>query len=230
MKFNKACPICSGNKFSYQEVLWPELIERWELNDHEVEYINRQQGLTCSVCKNNFRSMALSNAITHAYKYPDNLSTFVDASISKNLKILEINEAGGLSSTLQKISGHVLARYPEHDMSKLTYKDNSFDLVVHSDTLEHIPDPIKALSECHRVLARNGKCIFTVPIIIDRMSRSRSNLPPSYHGQSEVPAKDQLVFTEFGADIWQIVLESGFSSCEINSLEFPSGLAIIAGK
>jgi len=230
MKFNKACPVCGENRFSYNEVLWPELIERWELNDHEVDYINKQQGFSCSLCKNNLRSMALANAITHAYEYPDNLSTFVDSSIAKNLNILEINEAGGLSPTLQKISGHILACYPEHDMSKLTYKDSSFDLVVHSDTLEHIPDPIKALSECHRVLTRNGKCIFTVPIIINRMSRSRSNLPPSYHGQSGIPAKDQLVFTEFGSDVWQIVLESGFSSCVIISLEYPSGLAIIAGK
>jgi hypothetical protein len=62
------------------------------------------------------------------------------------------------------------------------------------------------------------------------MSRSRTGLSPSYHGQSGVLANDQEVCTEFGADAWTTVLKAGFRSCEIYSLEYPAALAIVARK
>ena len=115
-------------------------------------------------------------------------------------------------------------------MLNLDIESETVDLIVHSDTLEHVPNPQSALSECRRILRSNGKCIFTVPIIVDRMTRSRAGLPQSHHGQSGVTTDDQVVCTEFGADIWQAVLKAGFCSCEIFSLEYPAALAIIARK
>ncbi len=230
MKFTKPCTVCGGNNFSNNEVLWPELIDAWELDTHEVDYINRQQGFACSECGNNLRSLALADSILSAYNFSGTLLQFVDSDIAKNLKILEINEAGGLSSVLKMLPDHQLVQYPEYDMTKLSFESEGFDLVVHSDTLEHVPDPVKGLSECCRVLRSNGKCIFTVPVIVDRMSRSRIGLTASYHGQSGVPADDQIVCTEFGADVWQTVIKAGFRSCEIFSLEYPSALVMIARK
>ncbi len=37
------------------------------------------------------------------------------------------------------------------DIYKIPFKDNSFDLVICSEVLEHLQDPKKALSELHRV-------------------------------------------------------------------------------
>ena len=37
-----------------------------------------------------------------------------------------------------------------------------------------------------------------------------------------------LVHTEFGADVWTLVLSAGFSSCELVPLRFPAGLAMLA--
>lgn len=96
--------------------------------------------------------------------------------------------------------------------------------------MEHVSNPERGLSECHRVLRENGKCIFTIPIIVDRMNRLRTGLLPSYHGQSGVPANDQEVCTEFGADAWATVLKAGFRSCEMYSFEYPAALAIRARK
>tara|TARA_Y100000310_G_scaffold337606_1_gene425133 strand:- start:1324 stop:2052 length:729 start_codon:yes stop_codon:yes gene_type:complete len=45
----------------------------------------------------------------------------------------------------------------------LTFKDNSFDLVLCSDVLEHIEHDDKALSEIKRVLKPGGMFIFSVP-------------------------------------------------------------------
>jgi len=226
--FANSCPVCSGSEFTASKVLWPELVSAWQLALIEEEYINRQQGFHCIKCRTNFRAMALSAAILREYRFEGTLEQF--CSSFNETKILEINAAGNLANFLAKLPAHRLIEYPQFDMQELDIESGSFDLVVHSDTLEHVPNPVRALAECRRVLKDNGKCIFTVPIIVDRMTRSRTGLAPSYHGQSGVPANDQLVWSEFGADIWQIVMKAGFSACEILSYEYPAALAVIAKK
>jgi SAM-dependent methyltransferase len=228
--FSGSCPVCGGQEFVTHSVLWPELINAWQLAKNEVAYINRQQGFCCTSCGNNLRSMALASAILHTYEFSDALAQFVCSDIAQTLKVLEINEAGKLSPILNKLSNHRIVHYPEYDMTDLSFESDSFDLAIHSDTLEHVPNPVRALSECHRILRRNGKCIFTVPIIVDRLTRSRVGLAPSHHGQSGVSPDDQLVCTEFGTDIWQFILKAGFRSCEIFSLEYPAAIAMIARK
>lgn len=224
------CAVCGKRDFSSREILWPKLVADWQLSPLEVDYVNRQQGLCCTSCGNNLRSMALAAAFLRTYNYSGTLEQFVESDTGRMLNVLEINEAGGLSSTLKKLTNHQLVQYPQFDMTNLSLPSDDFDLVIHSDTLEHVPNPMKALSECRRVLRSDGKCIFTVPIIVDRMTRSRAGLDPSYHGQSGIAADDQIVCSEFGADVWQIVLKAGFSSCEIFSFEYPAALVIIAKK
>ena len=45
----------------------------------------------------------------------------------------------------------------------LPFKDNSFDIVLSLETLEHIPDPPLFLSEIRRVLKANGKLVMSLP-------------------------------------------------------------------
>jgi SAM-dependent methyltransferase len=114
-----------------------------------------------------------------------------------------------------------------HDMP---YPDASFDLVVHSDTLEHVSQPIRALSECRRVLRAGGWLCFTVPTIVGRLSRSRAGLRKSFHGSASTGSDDYLVHTEFGADMWTFVVAAGFSSLRIHTVSFPDAIAISARK
>jgi SAM-dependent methyltransferase len=226
-QFSGPCPVCGGEKFSQVEVLGRALIDQWQLQEREAVYINRQQGLYCDGCRNNFRAMALAAAIFSEYEFGGTLEQFCDA--FRHLKILEINPAANLFSVLGKIPGHILSEYPQVDMMALCFEAGDFDLVIHSDTLEHVSDPIKALTECRRVLKAGGRCIFTVPVVIDRLTRSRTGLPPSYHGDPRSDLmSDLIVHTEFGADVWKNVLQAGFSSCRFFSLEYPAALALIA--
>lgn len=224
------CPVCGGSEFDYQEVLWPELCQQWEISAEEIAYINRQQGLACSNCGNNLRSMVLAKAILSHWNEPDTLAQAVAKARYSNFRILEINPAGNLSPWLAKLSGHQLIEYPQGDMMNLAFGTNSFDLVVHSDTLEHVPDPLRGLRETNRVLCDEGACIFTIPTIVGRMTRNREGLPDSFHGDPKHPVPDFKVVTEFGADAWTIVMEAGFESCRIHSIEYPAGIAIEAVK
>lgn len=226
--FSGSCPVCGESDFLDSYVLWPELIKAWQLSDNEVAYINRQQGFHCKHCLNNLRAMGLSAAILRECGFQGTLEKF--CLTSNKVSILEINTAGNLTRFFNMMPAHKLIEYPQFDMLNLNIESESFDMVIHSDTLEHVPNPERALSECLRVLRNDGKCIFTVPIVVNRMTRSRIGLAPSYHGQSGVPAGDQIVCTEFGADIWQTVLQAGFQSCEIFALEYPSALVMIARK
>jgi SAM-dependent methyltransferase len=220
------CRCCGSATLVTHDVLWKELIDEWRLAPHEVAYINRQQGLHCGKCGANLRSMALAAAIMGCAGYAGRFKSFLKKKSVRDTRILEINEAGGLAPFLAELPNHVLASYPQVDMTALPYEDESFDWVVHSDTLEHVRHPIRGLSECRRVLKPGGYCAFTVPIIVDRLTISREGLPPSYHGSNANPA-DYLVFTEYGADAWRHVLQAGFVECRVAALEYPSALALV---
>lgn len=225
------CPACGGHSFRDSKVLWAELIEEWALSEGEVAYIDRQQGFSCETCGNNLRSMVLAKAILSFLGCKDDelLSSATSKSRYGSLRILEINEAGLLTSFLKAFPKHRLISYPDADMTNLPFPDDSWDLVIHSDTLEHIPDPVQGLKECHRILKKGGACIFTVPIIVGRMTRSRDGLKASYHGNSSNPA-DYRVVTEFGADVWTSVLVSGFETCKMHHINYPNAIAIEAMK
>lgn len=207
--------------------MWPELISQWELGPEEVAYTERQQALMCTACGSNLRSMTLAKAIMRRYEFPGLFGTFVVTPQASALRVLEINEAGTLTPFLQQMPGHLIVRYPQSDMTRLAFADGSFDLVVHSDTLEHVPDPVLGLSECRRVLKPGGACAFTVPIVVDRLSRSRRGLPPSYHGSPDNPG-DCLVHMEYGADAWRHVFMAGFGECRIVSFDHPAAHALVA--
>jgi SAM-dependent methyltransferase len=226
----RSCSVCGGDSFKEQQVLWQGLIDAWELTQKEVEYINRQQGMCCTQCNNNLRSIALADAILSNYQCNSVLKEFATSDAAAALKLLEINEAGGLTRVLAEFPGHKLVRYPDYDMMDLAFPDDTFDALVHSDTLEHIPDPVRALVECGRVLKLGGVCIFTVPIIVGRKSRSRASMAASYHGSEKDTSGDLIVHHEFGTDFWEFAARAGFKSITTHILEYPAAMAIIVKK
>jgi SAM-dependent methyltransferase len=224
------CHVCGGREFEHTPVLWPELVSTWGLSPEEAAYIDVQQGTHCVGCGSNVRSIALARAILRWRQHGGPLIRFVEDGAQGALRVLELNEAGTLHPVLRQLPMHRLASYPDADMTRLPFADGSFDLVVHSDTLEHVPDPARGLRECRRVLGEPGALALTVPTVLGRLTRSRTGLPPSYHGAAGAEDPGMLVHTEFGADLWVAVLAAGFSSCELVPFHFPSGLAMIARR
>jgi SAM-dependent methyltransferase len=227
----KVCPVCGQNRFINQRVLWPELIKQWKLSPHEVSYINLQQGFCCASCKNNLRAMTLAAAVSSAFGFAGSFEDFCrsDPGI-RQLTVIEINPAGNLSPFLQVLPKHSLHSFPQFDMQRMSFADQSIDLIIHSDTLEHVPDSKAALEESRRVLKPGGHLFYTVPIVIGRLTRTRRGLAPSYHGTTGANREDCIVQTEYGADFWSEIFEAGFREVSLTSLVFPASVAIHAIK
>jgi SAM-dependent methyltransferase len=225
------CPVCGGDRFLNESVLWSELIAQWELSPDEVAYINLQQGFCCADCKNNLRTMTLAAAITGAFGFTGTFEDFCrDNSQIRKLTVIEINPAKNLSRFLEVLPKHALHSFPELDMQQMSFPDSSIDVIIHSDTLEHISDSKAALKECRRVLTLGGHLFYTVPIVIGRLTRTRRGLPPSYHGKPGLNRDDCIVQTEYGADFWCEVFRAGFREVSLTSLIFPESMAIHAIK
>ena len=224
------CGICGGTTLTGRRVLWDKLIDEWQLSPAEVAYVDRQQGDLCDRCGANLRSIALANALRAFLGTTEFLRDAVASPAGKHLAILEINEAGMLTPVLRMLGRNTYGAYPEVDMHALPYADNTFDVVIHSDTLEHVQNPVHALTECRRVLKPCGALCFTVPVIVGRMSRSRAGLPNSYHGDAATNSDDYVVHTEFGADAWTYIFEAGFTEVSIYSVEYPAATAFLARR
>jgi len=223
----EACTCCGSNDLVASKVLWRALVEEWGLSEEETRYVDRQQGLQCRRCRSNLRTMALALAVCRCYGHDGTFAQFVKKFGTRRLRILELNEAGGLTQFLSKLPKHCLAKYPQVDMTHMPYADNSYDLVLHSDTLEHVRQPVSALAECYRILEPGGYCVFTIPVIVDRMTRGREGLPLSYHGDPNERSADLAVQTEYGCDAWKHLILAGFQECRLVTPEFPSALAFV---
>ncbi|MDM0038527.1 methyltransferase domain-containing protein [Variovorax sp. J22G21] len=222
------CTVCGGQEFSSRAILWQGLIDEWQISRAEADYIDRQQGEQCTACGANLRSIALAEAILSCLGTPGTLREAAAVTAGRELRILELNEAGTLTSTLQGFSGYQFGKYPEVDMHALPYADGTFDLVIHSDTLEHVPNPVHGLKECRRVLRAGGALCFTVPIIVGRMTRDRTGLPKSFHGDAATATDDLIVQTEFGADAWTFMMEAGFRRVTTHAVQYPAATAFAA--
>jgi hypothetical protein len=79
------------------------------------------------------------------------------------------------------------------------------------------------------VLADGGTLCFTIPIVVGRFTRHRTeDEPPSFHGARDEPAF--LVVSEYGSDAWTQVAEAGFDSVTMTLLDYPAGIAMSARK
>ena len=230
-RYTNSCPCCGASNIIQKDILWDDLVDAWGLSANEVDYINRQQGLRCVTCGARMRSMAIAAWICEHYGFQGTLLEAIRSSAAlKEAKVLEINEAGHLTQFFKELPQHTIGCYPDVDMQALPYPDELFDLIVHSDTLEHVPDPVQALRECRRVLKKSGRCVYTVPVIVDRLTRRTDRGLASYHGTAGVAAEDFKVRTEFGADSWKTAINAGFRECSIFSFEFPSALVHVCKR
>ncbi len=243
------CDACGGfGPFQFSPIITDKLANEWSLNKKEQHAFSSRESMFCVFCGCSYRLRALAKAIViEAGKNPkQSLKQLISKTDLQEFSIAEINSAGVLHDILRHSKKLTYSEYcpvdksVEHqDLHNLTYKDNSFDIVLTSDTFEHVPDYEKALGEIYRVLKTGGKHIFTVPMRTDKKTKNRTVLQngkpkyiekKSYHGSGE---PDYLVWNEFGGDFIHILEKVGFSVQlyfqNTIHLEDPS-CVIVAGK
>lgn len=101
------------------------------------------------------------------------------------------------------------------NLENMTFKDESFDIVITQDVFEHINYPFKAFQEIERVLKPEGCHIFTVPIdnpFVRTTPRVKMEngiripiLPEVYHGNPIDKENGSLVTYDWGNDICELV-------------------------
>jgi SAM-dependent methyltransferase len=131
-------------------------------------------------------------------------------------------------------SGDVINGIRHEDLQRLSFADDSLDVVLSSDVLEHMPSPYEAHVEIFRVLRPGGRHLFTVPfwpwIVKDDVRAElidgeiRHLAEPAFHGDPVRPGEGILVWTIFGLEMLVRLADIGFKPSAWNLHEPKSGI------
>ncbi|GIW86737.1 MAG: SAM-dependent methyltransferase [Isosphaeraceae bacterium] len=232
------CAVCgrTGLMRLRRRAIPQRLIALWGLTARQADALVRKETLDCCWCGSRLRGRRIAQAILGEYPvaHVGSLRAWAAHPATQSLQIAEINRIDGLHQILRRHPGFVPSDYEpsrprgevrhgvrNEDLTALTYADATFDLLLTSETLEHVPDLERALAEIHRVLKPGGRHIFTVPVQPGAAATfTRAQLrpdgsivtlvPPLLHhpgGDTGYP-----VFTEFGADLPELIDRFGFST------------------
>lgn len=131
-------------------------------------------------------------------------------------------------------SGEIINGVRHENLQQLSFAENSIDLVLSSDVLEHMPAPYDAHREIFRVLKPGGRHIFTVPFdpltVKDDVRATLENgqirylSEKLYHGDPVRPGEGILVWTIFGTEMMRKLESIGFIARAWNLYEPSSGI------
>jgi SAM-dependent methyltransferase len=133
--------------------------------------------------------------------------------------------------------GEVFDGVRNEDVQRLTFADNSFDVVTSNQVLEHVPDDLLAFRECHRVLVPGGALIFTVPLYDTPSSVQLARLDangaiewigtPEYHDSRLGGPRSAPAFWRHSQnDIADRVKSAGFKSAAVEAVEMARGVPV----
>jgi len=133
----------------------------------------------------------------------------------------------------ETLPGQLKKGYRCEDLEKQTFTDESFDLVITQDVLEHLLAPKKAFAEIKRTLRPGGAHVFTVPWYywkdtIVRAVREADTIhylfEPEYHG-NPIDPKGSLVTREWGRDLCDFIYKhSGMTTTAVRIYDKRQGI------
>ena len=220
------CEVCGHDTFVHDDVIWPELAREWELSAAEQAQIDVQQGTRCRHCGVNVRSQALARALLRCSG-----GTARSRATSRRPHALPPgprDQRGRLAGALAVAVGDASpgpvsrVRHAAASVSRRVLRSRR--------ALRHAGTRTRTRRGTGRMSARPEHacaCVFTVPVLVGRLTRSRAGLSASYHGHPDCRDADYVVHSEFGSDVWTGVLRAGFASCEIVPYRYPAGIALV---
>jgi len=184
---------------------------------------NFRERLVCKSCNLNSRQrfmvgylkkLSKNKKIKDVYLY-EQITDFYD-----NLKGIfkDFNIVGSEYLGWEKKSSQVINGIRHEDALNLSFKNESFDVIISNDVFEHVPDIKKTIKEAYRVLRKNGFLIISIPFTNCKKTVQRAImkngsikhlLVEQYHG-NPLSEKGSLVFYDFGWDFLDVCKNSGF--------------------
>lgn len=215
--FRKARSICQSALVAYPKNVQCNICG-WEgrnfLSDSWHKHIN------CPKCRSGVRHRLFFAAL-------QNTNEFSFDKLINNKAILHFAPEAIISSSLQSKSAYYATadylrrdcdfRINMCDMPEI--KNESFDVVIAFDVLEHVPDYKKALEEVRRILSLKGVAIFTVP--------QKDNLSLTFEDPAIIAPEDRTKhfgqsdhLRIFGDDFPKNVEREGFTVSIISAATF----------
>lgn len=191
---------------------------------------NVRESGTCSVC----HSFNRQRQMAYVLRKRLGISLGAEWSAPAGFTLYNTETTGAVHQALSGKLTYVASEFfgPEHEpgatvdgrrhenLQSLSFGNGSFDVVLSSDVLEHMPDPYRAHREIWRTLRPGGCHIFTVPFsqALERddvravMKGGQPQLlaPALYHGDPVRPDEGILVWTIFGMEMLSRLEQIGF--------------------
>ena len=202
------------------------------------ENVNLREGLVCPACGLGNRLRLLYTAVEEFAGSPaalrrkrayvaERVTVFYRRLADRIADIAgsEYLDAGAILGESRRVGPHVVRH---EDLCRLSFPDESFDLVIHADVLEHVPDFERALAELRRVTRRGGGMFFTVPFLHDQAEDEVRasvqadgsivhHLPAVYHG-NPVDPQGALAYRTYGWSLLDTLRDVGFDTAEVGVL------------
>lgn len=207
------CSICEGRTLFIETTEW--------LRDHYI----------CVRCNSIPRHRALIKVLTEQFP------------AYRKLKIHESSPSGAASAKIKDACSDYIPTYfyPEvetgqyqngfrnENLERMTFADDSFDLIITQDVLEHVLNPAKAFEEIARTLKPGGAHVFTVPMHRGNKTVVRANeqngqinyLQEMIFHDNPIDKKGSLVVTDWGDDLLDYIQETTGLSTETYSFNDP---------
>ena len=189
----------------------------------------------CSQCGLNSRMRALIDLLVSKLNVSQTAHVYIAEQTTVSFKVVQnlfenvigseyLGPGYKLGEVVADFNGHVNVRH--EDLSRLSFADSVFDIVLSQDVFEHIPEYLNTFSESARILKRGGSLVFTIPFFYDQAeTRIRATvdaqgsvqhiLPPEFHG-NPVSNEGSLCFQNFGWDILDALRNAGFKQPTAN--------------
>ncbi|MDQ6437387.1 class I SAM-dependent methyltransferase [Mesorhizobium sp. LHD-90] len=190
------------------------------------ENFRTRETFLCSSCRGSLRYRAQADAVLREYAAEgvSTIEALIESETFRHIRLYEPGVVGPFRKLFRTMSNYEQSFYWEdvaegakkdgmvcQNLERLTYADETFDLIVSSDVFEHVRRPFQGFAEIRRVLKQGGRHIFSVPAndnlradSVSRVDTSSDNdvllLPAVYHGNGTAGGRS-LVYTDFGADV-----------------------------
>lgn len=204
------CPVCDSETVFTAEHTW--------YRDH----------LFCAKCGSIPRERAL--ALSLRRRFPDwrSFSIHEAAPAGRFLSTAVLNAAQNYVATHfhpNRPLGKMIEGFRNENLEAQTFFDESFDLVVSLDVLEHVNKPEHAVAEIYRTLKPGGAHLFTAPtykelVVSERRARYKQDgeiehlSEAEYHG-NPVSEAGSLVTFHYGYDLMELIHKWSGSDMEV---------------